>query len=107
MTISDLRFAAAVAEKNAGEPHVLLFDDIGCLARWQAAHPAASDRRLWVHDYATGRWIDAAAARYARDASRATPMGSGLAAFQGEGPRGTLSWDEIVDAARHAAAEAR
>ena len=107
MVISDLRYAAAVADDADGEPGVYLFDDLGCLVRWELGHPPGTHRRRWVHDRAAGDWIDAGSARYARDDAWVTPMGSGLAAFHAPGPQGSRGWDEIVAAARFAAEESR
>ena len=41
------------------------FDEAGCLLRYAAGKPLADGDRLWVHDEATGSWIDARRAFYA------------------------------------------
>lgn len=70
------RFAAAVVT-TGGE--LRLFDDIGRMA----GHlPEAGDdvAAVWVIDYDTGAWLDAADATYVGSANLVTPRGSGLLA---------------------------
>jgi copper chaperone NosL len=104
MTISDARYAAAVSGDQDGEARVLAFDDIGCLARWESRSSGFVPRRRWVHDRTRGDWIDASAAVFARSATWATPMGSGLAAFadgRDAGPGATpIGWERVLEMAR-------
>jgi copper chaperone NosL len=104
MTISDARYAAAVAGELDGEPRVFAFDDIGCLARWEARTSAFAPRHRWVHDHSTGGWIDASVAVFGRSTAWATPMGSGLAAFAEVRDAGAgaspARWDGVLEMAR-------
>ena len=76
MILGDERFAA-VARDEAGEE--ARFDDLGCLLRWSESHTGAW--KTWAHDAAGTDWLDAEAAFYTRNATLATPMGSGLRAW--------------------------
>lgn len=105
MTITDMRYAAAAAEGVGAEVRTVKFDDIGCLARWQAGPARGAAGRAWVHDRDSGSWIDAGSASFARDESLPTPMGSGIAAFAraasaddfaGEHGGERLSWSAIL-----------
>jgi copper chaperone NosL len=58
----------------------LVFDDIGCLTAYLAAHSAGIGARAFVADYASGAWIPAGDAVYSRDPTVATPMNSHLVA---------------------------
>lgn len=80
MTISEARHAAALTDA-AGERPTLLFDDIGCLARYDARTDSTPSGERWVHDYRTGEWVAISAATFVRGAAISTPMGSGVAAF--------------------------
>jgi len=109
MTIAEDRYAAgALADGNDGR-RVLKFDDIGCLARWEAAAPGGTVRGRWVHDRTTEVWIDAGAAVFSQSRELTTPMGSGIVAFRNASEadalvaeRGgeTLSWESILARAR-------
>lgn len=104
MAIGDERYAAAIAGTSAGERRVLLFDDIGCLARWEVAHADFAPSERWVHDRDSRRWIDGSNAVFARRAEWSTPMGSGIAAFApangSAGPPDPMTWNQVLDAAR-------
>jgi copper chaperone NosL len=115
MTLDTERDAAAAELREDGERRMLRFDDVGCLARWEAKSAAAPDRR-WVHDLTSAAWIDADAAFFIHAANLPTPMGSGLAAFASAaeadaaaGERGgeRLSWEQIRDRARAGLEELR
>ena len=80
MLIGDARYAAALVTE-AGE--VQKFDDIGCLARYQAQHPEPP-KAVWVHAYRTDEWLVADQAVFVHSAELATPMGSGLVALAAE-----------------------
>jgi len=55
------------------------YDDVGCLAADWATHAPGDHAFVRV---ATGAWIDAADAVYARPAAARTAMGSGLVAYR-------------------------
>jgi len=106
MIISERRFAAAALVSPADRPvHYALFDDVGCLLRWQAERPANAIQSRFVHHHNSAEWLDATKALYVRSASLNSPMGFGLAAY---GDRQTaervadehagevLSYDRIV-----------
>jgi copper chaperone NosL len=109
MTIAETRCAAAAIADDGSERRMLKFDDIGCLARWEAAASGSSIRARWVHDRPTEAWIDASTAKYLQASELPTPMGSGIAAFKvasgadvlvAERGGETLSWDAILARAR-------
>jgi copper chaperone NosL len=109
MTIAEARHAAAALADERSGRRLLKFDDIGCLARWEAGASGSAIRARWVHDRATEVWIDASTATLTRTHGLATPMGSGLAAFRlasdadvfvAERGGQTLSWNAILAAAR-------
>ena len=77
MLISEARYAAA---RITADGLAETFDDIGCLIRYRAQHPAA-ERRVWLHDYQTEMWLAASAATCVRSPALATPMGSGIVAL--------------------------
>lgn len=116
MAIDDPRYAAAARTDDGAESRVLKFDDPGCLARWEAVASAAGVRHRWVHDRASGAWIDADAATFARVNDLVTPMGSGIAAFRSRAEADTtvaehggevMSWNEILGRARDGSLAAR
>jgi len=109
MAISEPRYAAAVLAEDGPERKVLKFDDVGCLARWEAGAQSSTVRGRWVHDRTSGAWIVAATATYVQARDLITPMGSALAAFATRSDaealvaeRGgeVLSWDAILARAR-------
>jgi nitrous oxide reductase accessory protein NosL len=57
------------------------YDDVGCLAADWAGHLRGDHPFVRL---ATGEWIDAAVAVYARPAAARTSMGSGLVAFRSQ-----------------------
>ena len=77
MLISEERFAAALTA-SAGETKT--FDDIGCLLH-DLAQQNRSMAHVWVHDYGSGRWLEASRAVFVRSREVPTPMGGGLFAF--------------------------
>jgi len=77
MLISEPLYAAAY-ETAAGEPRV--FDDLGCLRN--AARTGGAERRVWVHDAATGAWMDGAEAIFVSSSEIRTPMGGGFLAYR-------------------------
>ena len=84
MIVSDARHAAALRAVLDGETRDLLFDDVGDMIKYEQANPAAKPIRRYVHDFETRQWVDAAQARFVRDATVHTPMGSGIVAFADE-----------------------
>ncbi len=62
------------------------FDDLGCMVLW-LDDKRFSDARAWARD-ASGKWVDARAARYGEGAR--TPMDFGLYVQTG----GALGWED-------------
>lgn len=103
MTIADPRFTAE-AITTTGK--VMVFDDVGCLATWVAAHQASLGS-TWVGSFAErGRWLEASTAIYLRTDSLHTPMASGLAALrpgrEADSVRSALggallTWSEVLE----------
>jgi len=60
----------------------LKFDDLSCFLGRLRREPSVAGAPAWVGAYDTGRWIDARSAAYVRT-EEATPMGSGILAFDG------------------------
>jgi len=109
MTIAEPRYAAAAVAEDGALGRMLKFDDIGCLARWEASASATAIRGRWVHDRSTEAWIEAGTATFSQSRDLTTPMGSGIAAFGMASDadvlvteRGgeTLSWSAILARAR-------
>jgi len=78
MIVSDERFAAAAIVPTDRGYVSLVFDDVGCLLRHDAASPGAV--RLFVRDFRADRWLTAATARFVHSRELRTPMASGVAA---------------------------
>jgi nitrous oxide reductase accessory protein NosL len=88
MLISEVRCSCAILIAEDGGKAYLVFDDLGCLLDYRADHPQTVVADTFVHDYATGQWVQAAGACYlstAPSSSLKTPMGSGLVAFSARG----------------------
>ena len=110
MVIAEMRYAGAAVADDGAMRRVLKFDDVGCLARWEAGAKGVAVRERWVHDRSTEAWIDAASATYVQSGELITPMGSGLVAFSNRldaaelagSERATLSWDAILARASEA-----
>lgn len=82
MLISEDRCACALLVDDAGERSHLVFDDLGCLLDYRAAHPEQQVVEVFVRDYAARNWVRGAEACFlAPDPAVHTPMGSGLIAF--------------------------
>ena len=77
MLISEERFAAALATAT-GETET--FDDVGCLLH-VFTRQDRSMAHVWVHDYSSGRWLEAPHAVFVHSDQVPTPMGGGLFAF--------------------------
>jgi nitrous oxide reductase accessory protein NosL len=81
MTVSDERHAAAVVFRHDGVEESFVFDDTGELLDFQP--PAnATDVTRFVHDFASGQWINAADARFDKSREHHTPMGTGVVAYR-------------------------
>jgi copper chaperone NosL len=115
MAIAEPRYAAAALVDDDGGQRTLKFDDIGCLAIWEAGASGAKIRARWVHDRSTEAWTDASTAAFSQTRELTTPMGSGLAAFRSASEadalvadRGgeRLSWDALLARARTGALQA-
>ena len=105
MTIAEPRYAAAALVDDDGGQRTVKFDDIGCLANWEAGATGATIRARWVHDRQTETWTDARTATFSQSRELTTPMGSGIAAFKSVSDaealvadRGgeKLTWDAIL-----------
>ena len=114
MAIAEPRYAAAALVDDGAGQRTLKFDDIGCLAIWEASASGATVRRRWVHDRPTETWTDASTATFSQTQELTTPMGSGIAAFKSisdadalVAARGgeKLSWDAILARAREGTLE--
>jgi copper chaperone NosL len=77
MLISEPLYAAAYQAPGAA---TRVFDDLGCLRN--AAREQRGDLRIWVHDAASGEWIDGRMASFVASATIRTPMGGGLLAYR-------------------------
>lgn len=101
MIISDERFAAGLVEPGGD---ALVFDDPGELIA-QVQEEGLKDRRVWVHDYLTKKWIDGTQAFFVVDNDLMTPMGTGVVALESrdeaerlaaEKGGQVMTWQEIV-----------
>lgn len=83
MAIDDPRYAAATVVDEGGALSPRRFDDIGDMILYHADRPELTVARWYVHDFATGEWLDAAAASFVRASASAipSPMGFGVIAF--------------------------
>jgi len=77
MLISEPIYAAAY-DAGGGEKRV--FDDLACLRN--AAPAERLGLRVWVHDAASGAWIDGAQAVFVSSPDIRTPMGGGILAYR-------------------------
>ena len=116
MVIAEPRYAAAAVADDGTERRTLKFDDIGCLARWEATASESTLRERWVHDRQTEQWIDASTATFLQVRDLSTPMGSGLSAFKNVSDADTLvaerggeklSWNAILARAHDGSLQAR
>jgi copper chaperone NosL len=76
MTVVSIRTAAQIVSPGE-EP--LIFDELGCLRDYLAAHSLPADAHIFVADHRTGAWVSASSAIFTRT-SLSTPMSSGLIA---------------------------
>ena len=89
MLISEARFAAALTTTRGEAQH---FDEIGCLL-YALAQQTETPASVWVHDYQTDAWLDAASAFFVRSRELTTPMGGGIVAVASEEAATRLSRD--------------
>jgi hypothetical protein len=97
MLISSEAGSAQIASAAAD---TRFYDDVGCLAADWAGHAASDHAFVRV---ASGAWLDAADAVYARPAAARTAMGSGLVAFRSAADAAgaaTLTFEDLVRGAR-------
>jgi copper chaperone NosL len=80
MIVSDARYAAGYTDED-GIPRA--FDDIGCMAQF-IRERGDIPYVLWVSDYNTGEWVQAASAWFVQSDEVASPMGSGVVAVASE-----------------------
>ncbi|MBM4111793.1 MAG: hypothetical protein FJ253_00210 [Phycisphaerae bacterium] len=71
--------AATLVDRDDGRGH-LLFDDIGCMLDHERDGATPPPIARFVHDHATGEWIEAERAVYLMSESIRTPMDSWLVA---------------------------
>ncbi|MBY0114370.1 MAG: hypothetical protein K2Y21_16280 [Phycisphaerales bacterium] len=81
MSIVDARYAAAAAIESEDGIKILFFDDAGCLFDHERAKPGLLVVRRWFAVDAGGAWRDGERVAFRISASIATPMGTGLQAF--------------------------
>jgi hypothetical protein len=87
MHVGDPKFAAQAHVDG----EVRVFDDPGCLLRWQSEDPSRARARVWMHDSDGSGWIDADHVAFARGAQ--SPMGYGLRAVRAGAP-GAIGLEE-------------
>jgi copper chaperone NosL len=83
MIINEAKCSCALLVQEGGEREYRVFDDIGCMLEYGRQHEGTLVVSRFVHDYATGAWIDARAGSFlvAPEGRLVTPMGSGIVAF--------------------------
>ncbi len=78
MIISEEKYAAGLVAKNGDK---MVFDDVGEMFI-VVQEEGLNDRRAWVHDFDSVKWIDATKAFYVDAHDIMTPMGMGVVAFE-------------------------
>jgi hypothetical protein len=73
MIISEERYAAAVIHEGI---EILEFDDLGCMLN--SRDRISAEAEIWLHDVASGQWVDGTQAWYLRSEAGLMPMGSGV-----------------------------
>lgn len=83
MIVNEARCSCALLVREGDEREYRLFDDIGCMLGYEREHEGAVVISRFVHDYATGAWIDGQTGAFlvAPEGRIITPMGSGVVAF--------------------------
>lgn len=77
MIISEEKYAAGLVASDGTN---MIFDDIGELIV-TVQQEGINDRRVWVHDFDSVKWIDGTTAFYVDSQELMTPMGMGVVAF--------------------------
>lgn len=77
MIIDEPRCAAALKPTDGD---LLLFDDISEMLIWRQQNANVATSAMWVHDFDSGEWFDAACATYIVGTHFTTPMGGGILA---------------------------
>jgi copper chaperone NosL len=82
MIVNESKCSCAVLIQDGRDRDYKLFDDIGCMIDFEQEHKPVVISRF-VHDHASGTWVDAQAASFlvAAPGKLATPMGSGIIGF--------------------------
>ena len=102
MIISEERYAAGLVAQDGT---ATVFDDSGELVAFVQVE-GLQQRRVWVHDYDTKRWIDGEKAFFVVDATAQTPMGTGVVTFEQQAAAATyaaanqgrvLTWAEMLE----------
>ncbi len=102
MNIGDVRFASAWRAAS-GERH---FDDIGCMVNAYRRDRPAGDTQFFVHDFATGAWLEANHAHFVISTAVKTPMAYGVyatATSEGNSPASIptqaarLEWSGLLE----------
>jgi copper chaperone NosL len=80
MAISQASYAGQFIDR---EGNVFKFDDIGCMIRFARENNRSEQvTKFFVMDYDTKKWLEANGATYVKSDGTASPMASGLTAFQ-------------------------
>lgn len=80
MAISEKRYAAEVIDRDG---NALKFDDIGCMTSYVADRVLRDTAAaLFVMDYESRQWLEAAAAHYVKSEEIRSPMASGWIALR-------------------------
>lgn len=79
MIVNEERFSCGIRTSDSA----LVFDDIGCMLDYRAEHGELNNVEEFVHDFSTQKWTSAGRAAFvlASSGTVATPMGSGIVAF--------------------------
>lgn len=98
MIIGDERYAGGLV---AADGTAEVFDDIGEMlqsAREATMDATMDDRQVWVHDWTSREWIDAATATFVWATPETTPMGTGLHAFSDHEAAAAFAADQGIEA---------
>jgi hypothetical protein len=92
MIVSDQRYAAGlILETQQGERVPRVFDDIGCMIKYEQHQKDGKVLSHYVKDYQTNRWLAADQAVLVRRQQIQSPMAYGLAAVASRGDAHQLS----------------
>ncbi|WP_190811473.1 nitrous oxide reductase accessory protein NosL [Flagellimonas sp. S3867] len=81
MDVKNIKFQAKAA-KNGGKTYH--FDAIECLVNYLKTKEEGDFNQLWVTDYNTEKYIEAASAYFLKSKSLPSPMGANLSAYSSE-----------------------